>query len=407
MSPSFNQPANLALNRLALQSSTSPWSSSPVPEEDAKGANDGHASGEMGFHTAAEPGPWWQVDLGDDFLVRKVVLYNRQHCAHRLRHFSLLKSLDGIEWKVFFRKIDGAVFGAADALPYVAHIPSDQLARFVRVRLDGYDCLHFSECQVFGERPDAATRERVMKEEALDERARRAIPEGRNGHLTEIGGFTVFVDTSNYAADIIHALDHGYYEGQERHLVTELVRPGDRIIEAGTAIGVVSMVASVIVGTDNVLTFDANPDIVADARHNFRRNGLGGIRSRVGVLTSRSSMASPDETVSFYIDQAYWASRLDASPNTPGIIKTVQIPAFCLEDQIRSHSASVLICDIEGGEVALLAPADLSGIRIIIMETHYWAAGEAATDAMIRKLVMDGFNIHLGYSRDQVLVLRR
>ena len=51
--------------------------------------------------------------------------------------------------------------------------------------------------------------------------------------------------------------------------------------------------------------------------------------------------------------------------------------------------------------------ADLAGIRLIIMETHYWAVGEAATDAMMRKLVVEGFAIHLGRSGHGIVVLRR
>jgi hypothetical protein len=87
--------------------------------------------------------------------------------------------------------------------------------------------------------------------------------------------------------------------------------------------------------------------------------------------------------------------------------KTVRIPVFCLELEIAAHKANVLICDIEGGEVELLADADLTGIRLIIMETHYWAAGEAATDAMIRNLILQGFSFHLGVSGHHVSVLRR
>jgi len=124
-------------------------------------------------------------------------------------------------------------------------------------------------------------------------------------------------------------------------------------------------------------------------------------------LKCRKSIAWPGESANFYIDRAYWASRLDASLNTPGIIKTVQIPVVCLEDEIKSHAANVLICDIEGGETDLLMRADLSGIRLIIMETHYWAVGEAATDAMIRKLILEGFALHLGHSGDHIVVLRR
>ena len=48
-----------------------------APEQDARGGCDGVKSGRWGFHTANEPRPWWQVDLGRLTPIDRVVLYNR------------------------------------------------------------------------------------------------------------------------------------------------------------------------------------------------------------------------------------------------------------------------------------------------------------------------------------------
>jgi hypothetical protein len=40
-------------------------------------------------------------------------------------------------------------------------------------------------------------------------------------------------------------------------------------------------------------------------------------------------------------------------------------------------------------------------------ETHYGFVGESETDEMMRKLISDGFSIHLGLSGQQVTTLRR
>ncbi|MCY3023900.1 MAG: hypothetical protein NTW87_33390, partial [Planctomycetota bacterium] len=45
--------------------------------EDAAGGCDGAKNGKYGFHTAQEPNPWWQVDLGTPQPITKVVVYNR------------------------------------------------------------------------------------------------------------------------------------------------------------------------------------------------------------------------------------------------------------------------------------------------------------------------------------------
>jgi FkbM family methyltransferase len=398
---------NLALNKPALQSSISMWSSSSNPTDDASGANNGQISRVFGFHTAYETNPWWQVDLEDECLIRRVVLYNRQDYAERLKYFSILKSLDGEKWEVMFSKRDKSVFGLTDDLPYVAEISSEHLARYVRIRLDGLESLHFSECQVFGEPVGTSVRQRLIEAAARAEQERRKLPPGRNGRLIEVDEFTVFVDYDNYAPEIVATLESGLYEGRERWLVKEVLERDDKVIEAGTAIGLVAMTAASIVGGANVATFDANPEIVADAQRNFNRNSLKAIKSNWGILKNRQSFLGKGETVDFYIAKHFWASRLHATEDDASIVKKVLVPVFCLEEEIEVHRANVLICDIEGGEVDLLMHSDLRGIKKIIIETHYGWVGERETDEMMRKLVLDGFSIHLGLSGQQVFTLRR
>jgi FkbM family methyltransferase len=280
--------------------------------------------------------------------------------------------------------------------------------RFVRVRLDGDDYLHFKECEILGEQPNRELRARLIADDARVEQERRAVPVGRNAEVIEIDDFALLVDNDNYHPGIVKVLKSGGYEYSERRLVKAFIQPSDRVIEAGTAVGLLSMTVASIVGAQNIVTFDANPDIVADARGNFRRNDLREIKSHVGILMNRQAIAEESaELVDIYISKEFWASRLNASEGAPDIVKKVKVPVFCLEDEIQSHRACVLICDIEGGEAGLLTRADLSGIKTIIMETHYWSVGEAAIDTMIRKLVLDGFNIHLGYSGQHMVVLRR
>jgi len=397
---------NLALNKPARQSSTSTWSRHRDVSEDARGANNG-APAEFGFHTEQEREPWWQVDLGDGYAISRIILYNRPDVPNRLSRFSVLTSLDERSWNEAYRKVDGSIFGDKLGEPFIVDFTEPRLGRYVRIRLDGFNYLHFNECEVFGSLPDAALRRRLIERDATRERESASAPKGRIGHMTQVGGFNVFVDTEHYHPAVIEALDGGGYEHRERHLVSECVRAGDRVIEAGTAAGIVAMTAASIVGAQNVWTYEANPDIALDAQANFARNEMRAITSHVGILKNRRAMKGPGEMVPFYIDQIFVASRLNASENAPGIVKTVQIPVFCLEDAIAAHKANVIICDIEGGEVELLRDADLSTIRLILMETHYWAAGEVATDAMISKLIADGFSLHLGYSGDHVIVLRR
>lgn len=407
--------SNLALGRPATQSSVSIWSNFSTADADASGANNGKIDGKAGFHTEREAFPWWQVDLQATCVLRAVKLINRQECAHRLRHFRILGSIDGANWMLLHRKTDESVFGAGDLKPYTAELPSDCVARFIRIQLDGNDCLHFCECQVLGIEAAPATVKpleakfaaRLAALEQIEKDRQIALIDGRRGHVATIGNVSVFVDTEKYSPALIKVLTDGGYEGRERTLVGEMVRTDDRVLEIGTAVGAVTMTAAKIVGAGNVLTFEANPQIAADARRNFVFNDLAGVQSRVGVLCNRLRFGSSPKDVEFLISRDFWASRLYSGANREDIVETVRVPTACLEDQIAAHRATVIICDIEGGEVDLFIGADLTPLRLIIMEVHNATVGVRSIDAMMRWLIVNGFNVDIQHTGNDIAVLRR
>ncbi|MDE8350303.1 MAG: FkbM family methyltransferase [Acidocella sp.] len=230
---------------------------------------------------------------------------------------------------------------------------------------------------------------------------------GRSGEMLNLGGFQLFVDTLNYDPAIITALRQQSYESNEFRLVKKWLQPTDRVIEGGTAIGVISMAAASIVGAPHVMTFDANPAIVADAQANFANNGLSGIQARAGILKNRQHIEANNPAVDFFISREFWRSRLSQGEDHADIVAKISVSVFCLEDEIARHNANVIICDIEGGEVDLFDGADLSAIRLIIVETHDWLTGLPAVDALVRRLVFAGFTIDVRDSGNNVAVFRR
>src|SRR3954452_1820205 len=126
-----------------------------------------------------------------------------------------MKSLDGEQWDIMFRKRDSSVFGRTDDTPYVAEVTRVQVARYVRIRLDGTEALHFNECQVFGEPVEDSVRQRLYENAVLAEQNRLDLPPERHGKVIEMDDFLVFVDYDNYAPEIIATLEGGWYEGRE------------------------------------------------------------------------------------------------------------------------------------------------------------------------------------------------
>ena len=397
---------NYALNRPATQSSLSGWSRTKTLEEEASGGNDGNLAVDFGCHTGEEDRPWWQVDLGNEIVIRKIVIYNRQKCAYRLRYFSLYGSSDGVEWKRFYKRTSSKAFGEARNDKLIIIPEYIVIARFVRLQLDCQESLHFRECEIYGRSPMPEDYEQIGLQDDLIAR-QEALIAGRTGFIQKIGDHSVFVDEIRYGPKVVKALQTADYELPERLFTQKMLLPPDRVLEVGTGIGIVSMAAAERTSPDQVRTFDGNPYIVADAKKNFAFNRKDGITATLGVLRSRAHLKPSEKTLKFTVLKDFWASHIGTGRPGSHLVEIVDVPILCLEHEIAAHRANVLIIDIEGGEIDLLDRADLSPIRLIIMETHYWAVGAKATDRMIRRLIYQGFDIDVSISRDGVVVLRR
>ncbi|MGD0091281.1 MAG: discoidin domain-containing protein [Planctomycetota bacterium] len=129
--------------------------------EDAAGACDGIKNGKYGFHTAQEPNPWWQVDLGGPLPLGKVVVYNRLDYApglHNADNLLLLTSDDGKAWTERYDNKGKHFGGVSGAKPLeVAFGAGEVRARFVRLQIRSAAPIffHLDEVEVYG--PDDAT----------------------------------------------------------------------------------------------------------------------------------------------------------------------------------------------------------------------------------------------------------
>jgi hypothetical protein len=296
--PTEVQTVNRALNQPARQSSVSTWSRSQKRQEEARGANNGDLHTPDGCHTSEEDGPWWEVDLGSEIIVERVVVYNRQECAYRLRYFSLLASTDGKQWHSFYRRNDPKTFGerADDACVVIPKIPV--LAKFVRLQLNGCETLHFRECEIYGRPPTPIERSTIL--DAIV-RTQAALGAGRTGSIAIIAGFAVFVDEDRYSLKLASEATRGVYETKKRACVENTLFHSDRILEIGTGIGVVSMAAAAWTSAAQVRTFEGDPAILSDAKRNFAYNDLSEIQAVTGVVKNRKAMSPGEKTTKFAV----------------------------------------------------------------------------------------------------------
>ncbi|WP_083940784.1 alpha-L-fucosidase [Schaalia vaccimaxillae] len=153
---------NLALGKASSQSSTA-WQGTPERAND--GNTDGRWDNASVSHTALQDSPWWQVDLGDQYLINDINVWNRDaqdmcgatvSCSERLKDFWVVISEEDLAGQVdpgTFIGMDGVIAKKVDGIGgYPSSIDFEGAkGRFVRVILPGADReLTLAEVEVFG-----------------------------------------------------------------------------------------------------------------------------------------------------------------------------------------------------------------------------------------------------------------
>ena len=146
---------NVALGKLATQSSISKWSREATPRKDATRVVSGSFSGTYNCHTDLEDKPWWRVDLERVCRISQIRIWNRvaePAIARRTSRFEIQISNDDKKWETVFRKDDQKlVRGVTGQSPFV-WVPNHVLqARFVRIQLLEREFLHLEQVEIYGE----------------------------------------------------------------------------------------------------------------------------------------------------------------------------------------------------------------------------------------------------------------
>jgi FkbM family methyltransferase len=198
-----------------------------------------------------------------------------------------------------------------------------------------------------------------------------------------IDGLTLSCDPVSVPRSVATALIKGSYEAPERQLVAEAIRPGDRVVEIGTGIGLVSLLCNRLAGAGSVLSFEANASLEPVIRANFDLNGMKP-RLRLKAVTADGA------PISFFRNE----NIVSSSVYDRGLsAERVTVESEPIGHVLVEERATVLVIDVEGAEIALLADESIENLREIIVETHPHIVGEAETEAMIAALVARGFSV--------------
>lgn len=184
-------------------------------------------------------------------------------------------------------------------------------------------------------------------------------------------------------------LRNNRYEGGECAALRKILRKGDRVLEFGSGLGLLSTVAAKVPGIDSVTTVEANPDLIPLIRETHRLNGAGQIDLRNAVVHPQ-----PGGHIDFFLRKDFWGSSISDQP--AGFLRTARVERLSIGALIDDVAPTVIVCDIEGGELGLFDHADLSGVRALIIEFHAGIYGPEGEAAILSVLQQKGFQLERG-----------
>jgi hypothetical protein len=93
----------------------------------------------------------------------------------------------------------------------------------------------------------------------------------------------------------------------------------------------------------------------------------------------------------FYLRRDFWASSME--PGSRPWERSVRVPRAALADLLAETKATVISCDLEGGEAGLFDAVDLSGVRAVVMELHPKVYGADGVQAIRHRLEGAGLGL--------------
>ena len=197
---------------------------------------------------------------------------------------------------------------------------------------------------------------------------------------------------------------NGRYERREVTTALATITAEDRVLEFGAGSGAVGAAIALNCKPKAMLSFEANPDLLPHASALHRLNGLSDrMELRHGVVFS-----DPDAPprVEFLIRGNFLGSGLELAHGAEKA-RRVDVPVWRYADVKREFPHDVIVMDIEGGELGFLSHADLTGVRLVLLELHPGIYGPDGVRRCRRALRRAGFESDPDLSGRMVFTYRR
>lgn len=140
----------------ATQSSICAWSNGSSCTEDATNVLSGAPTGLFSCHTEQEHNPWWMVDLESIYDISEIRVFNRifpdsayEEILKRLNTLQISTSEDGKIFTTIYLHQNEQLIGGLDGKPLIFSPKNTTKARFVKLSLNDFQCLHLDKVYIY------------------------------------------------------------------------------------------------------------------------------------------------------------------------------------------------------------------------------------------------------------------
>jgi FkbM family methyltransferase len=223
----------------------------------------------------------------------------------------------------------------------------------------------------------------------------------RRATSVNVSGIEVSLLDEHIVPEIRRQIYLGEYEVPEITAARKLLRDGDKVLELGTGLGIVTAIIARNVGVSGkIRTFEANPRLLEPARKLFLRNAIHNVEAVHGVLIPGTT----EGTRTFHFAKNFPEGSLRLPADAQGAVEVSAIP---LAQVISSFRPDVLVCDIEGAEAELIPALDASGLRAAVIELHPHRLSRQEVAAIYDNLARQGLYPMIECSSGTVVAFER
>ncbi|NTJ42917.1 FkbM family methyltransferase [Agrobacterium larrymoorei] len=229
----------------------------------------------------------------------------------------------------------------------------------------------------------------------LSRSIRKKIRYMLDAKTVRISGVKLITDKDRIPAHLRDLIFREAYEDTEKNVLLSVLKPGMKVLEIGTGVGFIALLAASICGEKNVLTYEANPDAEELIRENFALNNLHPtMEMRAITVDGRDLTFHAAENV---ISSSAFA--IDAKS------KNVVVRSDRFMDVLNSYKPDIVIMDVEGSEYELLLGATELKANNILVELHPGIIGQDKVDEICDHLKDIGYQ--QGFSDRKTVHFRR